>query len=87
MADRTYRQWLINLQGWDTYRSDNVVIQDSVIVNTDECVYRRFRGEDSLELTPALQLCQLQAKFNQRPRTKPVLSATLLSLSIALTLQ
>ncbi|EON99138.1 putative exopolygalacturonase protein [Phaeoacremonium minimum UCRPA7] len=27
-----------NSDGWDTYRSDRVVIQDSVIVNTDDCV-------------------------------------------------
>ncbi len=27
-----------NTDGWDIYRSDNVVISDSVIVNTDDCV-------------------------------------------------
>ncbi|KAK7062862.1 hypothetical protein VNI00_000358 [Paramarasmius palmivorus] len=27
-----------NTDGWDTYRSDNVVIKDSVIVNGDDCV-------------------------------------------------
>ncbi|KAH7099573.1 pectin lyase fold/virulence factor [Auriculariales sp. MPI-PUGE-AT-0066] len=27
-----------NTDGWDTYRSDRVVIQDSVINNTDDCV-------------------------------------------------
>ncbi|KAL3464881.1 putative exopolygalacturonase A [Aspergillus heterothallicus] len=27
-----------NTDGWDTYRSHNVVIQNSVIVNTDDCV-------------------------------------------------
>ncbi|KAL4880405.1 pectin lyase fold/virulence factor [Aspergillus karnatakaensis] len=29
---------LQNTDGWDTYRSHNVVIQDSVIANTDDCV-------------------------------------------------
>ncbi|KAF0325125.1 polygalacturonase [Colletotrichum asianum] len=27
-----------NTDGWDTYRSDNIVIQNSVIDNTDDCV-------------------------------------------------
>ncbi|KAH8883532.1 polygalacturonase [Thozetella sp. PMI_491] len=27
-----------NTDGWDTFRSDNIVIQDSVINNTDDCV-------------------------------------------------
>ncbi|ESK87991.1 glycoside hydrolase family 28 protein [Moniliophthora roreri MCA 2997] len=27
-----------NTDGWDTYRSDNVVIKDSMIVNDDDCV-------------------------------------------------
>ncbi|KAI9648536.1 hypothetical protein NHQ30_003171 [Ciborinia camelliae] len=27
-----------NTDGWDTYRSDNIVIQNSVIVNGDDCV-------------------------------------------------
>ncbi|KAL3426800.1 murein transglycosylase [Phlyctema vagabunda] len=27
-----------NSDGWDTYRSSNIVIQNSVIVNTDDCV-------------------------------------------------
>ena len=27
-----------NTDGWDTYRSDNVVIQNSVINNGDDCV-------------------------------------------------
>ncbi|EGY16444.1 exopolygalacturonase [Verticillium dahliae VdLs.17] len=29
---------IANSDGWDTYRSDRVVIQDSVIWNTDDCV-------------------------------------------------
>ncbi|KAL2286524.1 hypothetical protein FJTKL_06883 [Diaporthe vaccinii] len=29
---------IANSDGWDTYRSDRIVIQDSVIVNTDDCV-------------------------------------------------
>lgn len=29
---------IANSDGWDTYRSDRVVIQDSVILNTDDCV-------------------------------------------------
>ncbi|KAM5360119.1 hypothetical protein ACJZ2D_013978 [Fusarium nematophilum] len=29
---------IANSDGWDTYRSDNVVIQDSFIDNTDDCV-------------------------------------------------
>ncbi|KAJ0107470.1 hypothetical protein J7T55_007659 [Diaporthe amygdali] len=29
---------IANSDGWDTYRSDRVVIQDSVIINTDDCV-------------------------------------------------
>lgn len=29
---------IANSDGWDTYRSNRVVIQDSVIVNTDDCV-------------------------------------------------
>ncbi|KAK6950001.1 hypothetical protein Daesc_008324 [Daldinia eschscholtzii] len=29
---------IANSDGWDTYRSDNVVIQDSFIRNTDDCV-------------------------------------------------
>ncbi|CAK7236998.1 hypothetical protein SBRCBS47491_009827 [Sporothrix bragantina] len=29
---------LTNTDGWDTYRSSNIVIQNSVIVNTDDCV-------------------------------------------------
>ncbi|KAF4921537.1 Exopolygalacturonase A [Colletotrichum viniferum] len=28
----------VNTDGWDTYRSDNIVIQNSVIDNTDDCV-------------------------------------------------
>ncbi|KAL3439799.1 putative exopolygalacturonase A [Aspergillus insuetus] len=27
-----------NTDGWDTYRSSNIVIQNSVIINTDDCV-------------------------------------------------
>lgn len=27
-----------NTDGWDTYRSDGVVISDSVVTNTDDCV-------------------------------------------------
>jgi galacturan 1,4-alpha-galacturonidase len=26
------------LDGWDTYRSDSITIQDSIIYNTDDCV-------------------------------------------------
>ncbi|KAB2104839.1 Exopolygalacturonase [Alternaria gaisen] len=29
---------IANSDGWDTYRSDRVVIQDSYIINTDDCV-------------------------------------------------
>lgn len=29
---------IANSDGWDTYRSERVVIQDSVIINTDDCV-------------------------------------------------
>lgn len=29
---------IANSDGWDTYRSDRVVIQDSVVLNTDDCV-------------------------------------------------
>ncbi|KAF6834764.1 exopolygalacturonase [Colletotrichum musicola] len=29
---------IANSDGWDTYRSDRVVIQDSFIINTDDCV-------------------------------------------------
>jgi len=29
---------IANSDGWDTYRSDRIVIQDSVILNTDDCV-------------------------------------------------
>lgn len=29
---------IANSDGWDTYRSNRIVIQDSVIVNTDDCV-------------------------------------------------
>lgn len=29
---------IANSDGWDTYRSDRVVIQDSAILNTDDCV-------------------------------------------------
>ncbi|KAJ8113962.1 hypothetical protein OPT61_g4048 [Boeremia exigua] len=29
---------IANSDGWDTYRSDRVVIQDSIILNTDDCV-------------------------------------------------
>ncbi|KAJ0304852.1 hypothetical protein COL516b_005628 [Colletotrichum fioriniae] len=29
---------IANSDGWDTYRSDRIVIQNSVIINTDDCV-------------------------------------------------
>ncbi|KAJ4992889.1 exopolygalacturonase [Stagonosporopsis vannaccii] len=29
---------IANSDGWDTYRSDRIVIQDSIVLNTDDCV-------------------------------------------------
>lgn len=37
-ARSTNNTKIANSDGWDTYRSDNVVIQDSYIYNTDDCV-------------------------------------------------
>lgn len=37
-ARSTNNTQIANSDGWDTYRSDNVVIQDSYIHNTDDCV-------------------------------------------------
>jgi len=28
----------VSRDGWDTYRSDHITIQDSVVLNTDDCV-------------------------------------------------
>ncbi|KAF4838751.1 Exopolygalacturonase X-1 [Colletotrichum tropicale] len=37
-AESTNGTKIANSDGWDTYRSDRVVIQDSYIINTDDCV-------------------------------------------------
>ena len=37
-AQSTSKNTAKNTDGWDTYRSDNVVIQNSVINNGDDCV-------------------------------------------------
>jgi len=37
-AESTSENDIKNTDGWNTYRSDNVTIKDSVIVNGDDCV-------------------------------------------------
>ncbi|KZL64293.1 murein transglycosylase [Colletotrichum incanum] len=37
-----------NTDGWDTYRSDNIVIQNSIIDNTDDCVSFKPNSTDVL---------------------------------------
>src|SRR5882762_3549777 len=37
-ATSTSTNFIANTDGWDTYRSDRVIIQNSVINNGDDCV-------------------------------------------------
>jgi hypothetical protein len=57
-----------NTDGWDTYRSSNVVIQNSRVVNTDgSSSYPQSRTP----LTNRLRLRLLQTKLDRHHRPKP----------------